>query len=557
MGLGGGRRVEKVSDRAMAQATESCPFSRRDDVVLQYLSSSLLGFLGALLRILKTGLYIGQLLLEHLQLFIVKIPGRVMRLRDTREGGGFLRGYRDIAGNNDDSGFDHLISITSGQNVVIENVHMSMATEDGLTINSSRHAYEADYVPSKNVSIKGCTFDSNRRLGLSITDGQDIIVEDCIFLNSGIDVPNSLGAAPRFGLDIEPVGHADAQPMQKVDRVIIRNNYEENSAGGGIILMDGDDILVTGNIFKRGVYSSAASNVRIVDNPFLSTVVVGALDAYGVNRNENTIISGNTIKNGSAGIQAYNRDVQIFDNDIIDCALAIQLNSLKDSRIYDNRIYSRGKDGDGINAINYVDNVIIENNDIDVDDKPFYFAGVNSELEEHGYTFTFKNNTINSGASALFQYTFGGILLNNTFKPYGINLDGVNNFTLDGNHIISNYYTGIEIGKDVTNNVVIKKNTVECLNPSAAGSAIFAEETNGTEEKNIVISDNILKAENHHSGISITGYNGISVFNNTGTPGYLGSLIKYRGNNSTFTNNKTLSGAISNDIIGDNNTIID
>ena len=68
----------------------------------------------------------------HLRVYLNSVNVSLIRIRaeqNVKVSGGFLRGYRDIAGNNDDSGFDHLISITSGQNVVIENVHMSMATE--------------------------------------------------------------------------------------------------------------------------------------------------------------------------------------------------------------------------------------------------------------------------------------------------------------------------------------------------------------------------------------------------------------------------------------------
>jgi parallel beta-helix repeat protein len=477
--------------------------------------------------------------------------------------GGHLYGFRHLEGNDDSSHFNHVINITSGQNITIENVHASFANEDGLTINSARHAYQADYIPSKNVLVKGCTFNSNGRLGLSVTDGQDIIIEGNTLLNSGVDTPYSPGRAPRYGMDVEPLGYGDAQPLQKVDRVIIRNNYEENSAAGGLILMDGDDITVSGNTFKKGVYVSAASNVRIVDNPLLSTVVVGAQDIYGISRNENIIVSGNTIKDGSAGIQAYNKDLQIFDNDIIDCALGIQLNGLKDSRIYNNRIYSRGKEGDGINAINYVDNVIIENNSIDVDDKPFYFAGINGELDQQNYTFTFNNNTIKSGANGIFQHTYGGIFTNNTLSPYGFGLTGANNFIIEGNHMVSEFYDLIEINNNNSDNILIKNNILEVKNNYNPGNIIKADVTNSGEDKNIVISDNTFKIWHWLTAVKIEGFNGITVKDNkvvqvdADTERKEMSIIYYRGDNSNFINNKTVDVDLPYkiDVVGQNNTV--
>ena len=369
---------------------------------------------------------------------------------------------------------------------------------------------------------------------------------------------------PRFGMDVEPLGYGDAQPLQKVDRVIIRNNYEENSAAGGLILMDGDDITVSGNTFKKGVYVSAASNVSIVNNPLLSTVRVGATDIYGISRNENIIVSGNTIKDGSAGIQAYNRDIQIFDNDIIDCALGIQLNGLKDSRIYNNRIYSRGKEGDGINALNYVDNVIIEDNDIDVDDKPFYFNGVNSKSGMEDYTFTFNNNTIKSGANGIFSYTYGAIFTNNYLAPHGVALNAVQNFRIEGNHMTSEFYDLIDINDagGSIKNLVIKNNILEVNNKSNPGSIIVAT-TSSNIDNSIIISDNTFKFWHWLWAIKIEGFDGIIVSDNKAVQVDADlekkdmHFIYYRGNNSNFINNKTVDTdlLVKIDVVGENNTI--
>ena len=464
--------------------------------------------------------------------------------------GGNLHGYRDQSGNNDGNGnFDYLIKVKTGQNITIDNVSMSYAAEDGLSVESSKHAYEANYVPSKNVLIKGCTFDASGRNNLSIVDGQDIIVEDCNFLNAGIDTPYSNGQAPRYAIDIEPVGQVSTQPLQKVDRVIIRNNIESGSAAGGIIVADGDDILISGNTFETGIGMTGASNVTIENNN-VTEIGIGEIDAYSKSRNKNTIVHGNTIKNGSVGITVINQDVQIFDNQIVNCSsVGIFLNSITDAHIYNNTIENNVNDGDGINAINYVNNVLIENNTIRVIDKAFYFTGFNGDIDENSYTFTFKNNDVYSNTMGIFQWSFGGRFISNTINNAGINLDAINNFVIDGNTILKG---NLQIGNSISDNIIIKNNTIE-----SEQDAINSDNANSIENKNIVIDNNILRStsQRHWGGVNISGFNGITVINNTGYSGPYGAFIQYRGDNSTFTNNKTETGEISNDIQGNNNTI--
>lgn len=474
----------------------------------------------------------------------------IINKENVQVSGGHLYGYRHLPGNNDtDFLFDYLIKIKSGQNVVIENVHMSYGTEDGMSIESDQHAYEANYKPSKNVLVKGCTFNNNGRNNLSIVDGQDIIIEDCTFLKAGNDTPYSKGQAPRFAIDIEPVGHGNPQPLQRVERVIIRNCTERGSAAGGIIASDGDDILITGNNFETTIGYSAASTVRITNNT-VGGIGAGDNDAYALGRNNHGVVSGNIIKNVSVGIYLKNKDIDVYDNEIVNCSsVGILIDALSDSHIYNNTITNSDNEGDGINAINYINNVLIENNTIDILDKAFYFTGVNSELNENNYTFTFKNNVIKSNTMGIFQWSYGGKLISNSITNAGVNLDAVKNFTLDGNTVLNG---NVQIGNNVSNNIVIKNNTIDSPTDAISGEA------SSSENKNIVISNNVLRSttsNRHWGGININGYNGITVSNNTGKSGQYGYWIVYRGNNATFTGNKTETNGISNDIVGLNNTV--
>lgn len=469
--------------------------------------------------------------------------------------GGNLHGERDEhTGPPNTSG--NLFIIKTGINVIVENVNMSQSGTDGMSIESYRLAFEPEYVPSSNILVKNCRFDSNRRNNLSITDGEDITIDNCEFFNAGIDTPNSLGTAPRFGIDIEPlVGDYD-RPQQFVNRVTIKNCFESGSAAGALIAADGDDITINGNHFENVLSMGAASNVSITNNTVVSKgITVGHIGEYGQLRNRNTIVSGNTVRNGNVGLAVSNQDVEVFDNEFINCEVGIQLNSLKDSRVYNNRISSEGTTGDGINAINYVDNVTIEGNVINAGDKAFFFDGVNNGDSEQEYAFTIEDNEIQSGSIAIFRWSYGARILNNRFSDYGIRLDGVNTFLLDSNTIICDNFIGIEIGQNQTDNLEIVNNLIECLNTDRPGHAILATNISSQTNKNILINSNETKTIRHYSGISIDGYNGISVSNNTGIVENLGNIVFYRGDNSVFSNNKTISGEVRNDIQGTNNTI--
>ena len=155
----------------------------------------------------------------------------------------------NLHGNRNTPGFDisyaahgsrSLIIVKTGVNITFENINLVNSAQDGINIESMRHAYEADYIPSRNILITGCTFDSNRRNNLSITDGLDMVVENCIFLNAGIDMEHSKGIAPQFGIDLEPHIQDEDKPLQHLERVILRNNVERGSAKGSIVFADGD-----------------------------------------------------------------------------------------------------------------------------------------------------------------------------------------------------------------------------------------------------------------------------------------------------------------------------
>ena len=79
---------------------------------------------------------------------------------------------------------------------------------------------------SMNVYISGCTFENNRRQGLSICYGENYTIENCVFRTTK-------GALPESGVDVEPAGTT----WYAEDITFSKCTFENNNSTG--IICDG------------------------------------------------------------------------------------------------------------------------------------------------------------------------------------------------------------------------------------------------------------------------------------------------------------------------------
>lgn len=467
--------------------------------------------------------------------------------------GGNLFGDRDehdySLGGTQEWGF--VLLLKACNNVTVNNVKINNAGGDGIMVEGLYHAFETNYIASYNILVKNCTVDNSRRNNLSIVDGHDIIVENNTFLNAGQNTVMSKGTEPRYAIDIEPViGDDRTKPYQKVDRIIIRNNIERNSYNGGFVAYEGNDILFTGNTFEGRVGYNYASNIKIVDNPLLGEVLAGAKDWIGRANNKGTVISGNTIKDVSVGISATNQDIQIFNNNILNCTTGIQLDGLKNANIYNNLISSTKSNSDGFNGLDYVNDVLIENNTVQVARHCLLIDVVNHTPGEENFVFTFKKNTFVSNTQSLLIYSYGINFIENTFKNI-IRIDGGKNVSFQSNNFDTEGYACLDFRGDETDNIKLISNVVNHKRGDAFKIVLTTE-----ENKNILVDKNEFTMIEWYSGL-ILDCNGITVSNNKGWVSKT-ALIYHRGNNSKFLANSLLVGVNQNllyDIQGTNNTI--
>ncbi|WP_430813457.1 hypothetical protein [Carboxylicivirga sp. RSCT41] len=312
----------------------------------------------------------------------------------------------------------HLINISSGVDITISDVIMQNAAGDGLNIHSMKYAFDPEYIGSNNVLVTGCTFDSNRRNNMSITDGYNIIVENNSFLNAGVDTQYSEGTSPKCGIDVEAYRTRDDNgnliEYQIAKDITIRNNIEKGSMASAFTIAIGQDITIENNTTENTIGFSLANGVRIINNVINAQADDVALKG-GKPQNSETIfnneISGNTVNSGNLGISIYNQDIDVYDNIIKNCKTGIMINDIIGSNIYGNKISSDVTNSYGIfTHIASADKVQIYENDINTTFKPIAFVNVNIEQGTEANQITLSNNELNGGEVSISNSN--GIIVN-------------------------------------------------------------------------------------------------------------------------------------------------
>ncbi|WP_158606412.1 right-handed parallel beta-helix repeat-containing protein [Paenibacillus ginsengarvi] len=115
----------------------------------------------------------------------------------------------------------HCVDISGSRNVVIENLNCNDSGGDGFYVG----VYEvtAGYGACKDIILRDCLADNNRRQGLSVISADGLLVENCRFTNTK-------GTAPEAGVDLEPNGQS--QPLR---RIRFKNCLAEGNAGPGFL----------------------------------------------------------------------------------------------------------------------------------------------------------------------------------------------------------------------------------------------------------------------------------------------------------------------------------
>ena len=109
----------------------------------------------------------------------------------------------------------HAVALYGCANVTIENLNLVASGGDGVYIGASKPGN----LPCRDIVIRNCVCDANRRQGISVISAENLLIENCV-------LKNTHGTAPKDGIDFEP-----NQPVNRFVNCVVRNCTFENNAG--------------------------------------------------------------------------------------------------------------------------------------------------------------------------------------------------------------------------------------------------------------------------------------------------------------------------------------
>ena len=113
------------------------------------------------------------------------------------------------------------VSIIHSENIVLENLYISKCWGDGININFETGNTSTFY--SNNITINNCVCDDNRRQGMSIEAGNNIKVNDSLFINTG----QTAATNPASGVDIEPLLSNIEMKNIMFNNCVFKNNLRQ------------------------------------------------------------------------------------------------------------------------------------------------------------------------------------------------------------------------------------------------------------------------------------------------------------------------------------------
>lgn len=116
----------------------------------------------------------------------------------------------------------HIFDISGSENIVIEGIQANDSGGDGFYIGN----YEASQPYCKDVVLRDCVANNNRRQGLSVISADGLLVERCRFTNT-------TGTAPKSGVDIEPNNNSGQDVLKKIRFV---DCVAEGNVGRGFLV---------------------------------------------------------------------------------------------------------------------------------------------------------------------------------------------------------------------------------------------------------------------------------------------------------------------------------
>ena len=354
----------------------------------------------------------------------------------------------------------YCIKVLGSKNLVIDGATTINAYGDGMVISSRNFTYSPDYIQSKNIILRNNLIQNNRRQGISVGDGNKLIIENNQLFENGTDISGSLGSLPRCAIDIEAQQRVDADNNliydQYVSDVIIRGNHERGSGNAGILMHTGDTITIENNITNRGIVVDMGSQIKVLNNQIIRNDNFGqGLSIARENRRTyDNLASGNYISGFSVGINVNGTGTTVIDNEVYNTLTGLRTSGVTDGIIRNNIFESTIVGSRGLYSnTGGASNTLIENNTFKSDDEPLLISSM-YRLKSTGNSLTLKNNQFISNTP--FQLTNADwveIAIGNTFNVRGFTSSS-DNLTFKNSSIISTGTYALDLRTGMTNTTV-------------------------------------------------------------------------------------------------------
>ncbi len=412
--------------------------------------------------------------------------GTLVAVRDVdnvKISGGHLIGdglTREYVGDNIGEAGSRLFSIHASRNIEVDNVTFEYGSGGGITIFSLGFPFNPDYIPTDGVIIRNSTFRNLRRMSTSVTDGKNIKIIGNTYINTGQPQRSGDdGGNVGYAINIETFRRRDDDgnllEFQRVNNVEVRDNVEDNSRIGFLLVLGSSDVIAENNKVETRMAFNFSSGVSFRNNTFVGTPDRDQSFAIFGAGEDSEFTFDNEIKDNSiegkygTGISLSTQKCKVYQNSIKNVAVGIQMSASNTIDIYENNIKASNNgifsNSTTINSIN------IFNNTIESDSFHMKFTQVNQTPESANFKIDVKENNFVNQASSVSVSNTKGFNFNENQLFGGLSLKNVVNTTITANNITPENSNGVLLQGDITNLTVtenkITKPTVtrfECIN---------------------------------------------------------------------------------------------
>lgn len=247
---------------------------------------------------------------------------RIYNVKNVKITGGILNGDRETHFGSYGGEWGYLIAISGSYNVEIENLTCQNAFGDGINLQYlfKETSLTQEEKTCTNIYIRNVESNMNKRQGMSLESGENVVIENSRFTNTN-------GTPPEFGLDIEP-----ANSGSRVNNIHVRNCFFDGNHSRHIGMYAWEESNRISNVYIDNCYFGKSYNVDkyaisiedYTDNIYLTNNIFDFVRPENskigyvilLNYNGNYTISNNIFKDGN--ITSIKDSNLIFTDNIIE-----------------------------------------------------------------------------------------------------------------------------------------------------------------------------------------------------------------------------------------------